>query len=96
MHTYSMSGAGAGGSTMTWRAAIAAACASMTAAAAWPSASARRPARLPVTEIPASSLTRRAAAANGTDAAARAVIFRSPGDMACPAMASWSSRGASP
>ena len=27
MHTYSMSGTGAGGSTMTWRAAIAAACA---------------------------------------------------------------------
>ena len=37
---------------MTWRAAIAAACASMTAAAAWPSASARRPARLPVSGDP--------------------------------------------
>ena len=34
--------------------------------------------------IPASSPTSPAAAANGTAAAARAVIFRSPGDMRLP------------
>ncbi len=86
----------AGGSRLSRRPSIAAAPASITAAAARPSASARRPARLPVRVIPASSLTRRAAAANGTAAAARAVIFRSPGDMPCPATPSSSSRGASP
>jgi hypothetical protein len=75
---------------------IAAACASITAAAAWPPASARRPARLPVSVIPASSLISVAAAANGTAAAARAVIFRSPGDIVCPATPSSPSRGAKP
>ncbi len=90
---YSLSGSGpSGGSRLSLPAATAAASASMTAAAARPSASARRPARLPVRVSPASSLTRRAAAANGTAAAARAVIFRSPGDMPCPATSSWSSR----
>jgi hypothetical protein len=54
---------------MTCRAVIAAACAPVTRAAAWPSASARRPARLPVRMIPASSPTSFAAAANGTAAA---------------------------
>ena len=94
---YSLPGSGpAGGSGMTWRAVIAAACASMLTAAAWPSASARRPARLPVSVSPASSPTSLAAAANGTAAAARAVIFRSPGDMPCPATPSCSSRGARP
>ena len=92
-----MSGSGpAGGSGEIFPEVIAAASASMTCAAAFPSASARRPARLPVKVIPASSPTSFAAAANGTAAAARAVIFRSPGDMPCPAIPSWASRGASP
>jgi hypothetical protein len=95
--TYSLSGARpAGSSGVTFAEATAAAPAAMTAAAAFPSASARRPARRPVRVIPASSPTRRAAARNGTAAAARAVIFRSPGGMPCPATPSWASRGASP
>ncbi len=97
MATYRMSGSGgAGGSGTSVRASTAAACASMTAAAACPSASARRPVRLPVRVIPASSLISRAAAANGTAAAARAHIFRSPADMPCPAIPRWTSRGAKP
>jgi hypothetical protein len=93
----SLSGSGpAGGRAASWPPAMAAACASITAAAALPSASARRPARLPVRVIPASSLIRRPAAANGTAAAARAVIFRSPGDIVCPAVPSCSSSGANP
>ena len=95
--TYSLPGSGsAAGSSASVPAMTAAAWASMTAAAAWPSASARRPARLPVKVIPASSPISRAAAANGTAAAARAVILRSPADMPCPAICSWPSRGASP
>ncbi|HUL26585.1 MAG TPA: hypothetical protein VLW44_12545 [Streptosporangiaceae bacterium] len=46
--------------------------------------------------IPASSPASLAAAANGSAAAARAAIFRSPGDMPCAAMPSRASRGASP
>jgi hypothetical protein len=51
---------------------------------------------LPVSLSPASSLISFAAAANGTSAAARAIILRSPGDMVHPATPSWASRGASP
>ena len=66
------------------RAVIAATRASITAAPV-PSASARRRARSPVSVIPASSPISFAAAVNSTAEAARAIIFRSPGDMACPA-----------
>lgn len=81
---------------MTWRAVIAAACAWTACAAAAPSAPARRPVRLPVSMIPASSPTSFAAAANGTAAAARSVILASPGDIVCPATPSSASRGAKP
>ena len=77
-------GGPAGGRGMTWRAAIAAAPASILAAAARPSASARRRARSAVSLIPASSPTSFAAAVNGTAAAARSVILASPGDIVCP------------
>jgi hypothetical protein len=94
---YSMSGSvPAGAIGMTWRAVIAAASASMTRAAAWPSASARRRARSPVSVIPASSPASAAAAANGRAAAARSVILASPGDMVSPATPSSASRGANP
>ena len=53
----------------------------MAALAAAPSASADRSIRLAVRAIPASSASSRAAFANGTAAAARAVIARSPGDI---------------
>src|SRR5258707_920980 len=80
-----MSGSGAaGGSGTTCLAAIAAACASITRAAAAPSASARRPARLPVSVIPASSPTRRAAGVDGTPAAAPSFI---PGRRGGPSLA---------
>ena len=49
-----------------------------------------------VTWTPASSYSSVLACANGTAAAARAVIFRRPGDTPCPAIPSWVSRGASP
>ena len=81
---------------MTCRAVIAAACASIAAAAAVPSASAWRPRRLPVSLIPASSPTRAAPGVNGTAAAARALILASPGDIVAPATPSSASRGARP
>ncbi|MGH3304881.1 MAG: hypothetical protein ACRDOK_25075, partial [Streptosporangiaceae bacterium] len=67
------------------RAVIAAASASMTAAAAWPSASARRRARSPVRVIPATSPASFAATANGSAAAARPVIAARSGDNGVPA-----------
>jgi hypothetical protein len=55
---------------------------------------ARGPTRRSLAFLPARGKTR--AAANGTAAAARAHIFRSPGDMPCPAICSRASRGAKP
>ena len=96
MAIYNMSGSGAGGRGISVRAVIAAACAPVAAAAAVPSASARRPRRLPVSVIPASSPASPAPGVNGTAAAARALIFASPGDIVSPATPSSPSRGAKP
>ncbi len=81
---------------MTVRAAIAAACSSIAAAAVAPSASAWRPRRRPVSLIPASSPASPAPGVNGTAAAARALIFASPGDIVSPATPSSASLGAKP
>jgi hypothetical protein len=76
-----LSGSGVdGGSTATRRRAMAVASGAMRSAAAVPSASAARSIRLVGNRIPASSVSRPAAVANGTTAAARAVIRRSPGN----------------
>ena len=92
-----MSGSGAGGGRgTTCREPIASACAAMAAAAAAPSASADRSIRLVVKVIPASSASRRPALANGTAAAARAVIARSPGDIEARPAPSSASLGAIP
>ena len=92
-----MSGSGAGGGRgTTCREQIASACAVMAAAAAAPPASADRSIRLAVSWMPASSASRPPALANGTAAAARAVIALSPGDIeACPTLSS-ASLGAIP
>jgi hypothetical protein len=77
-----MSGTGCGGgSGTTRRELIASARAAIAAVAAVPVASADRSTRLTVSSIPASSPSRPAALANGTVAAARAVILASPGDI---------------
>ena len=83
---YSLSARSAGGSGTSLRAAIAAARALITLAAA--AASALPPGRRPVSSIPASSPASPAPAVNGTAAAARAAILRSPDDIDSPAMPS--------
>jgi hypothetical protein len=75
---------------------IAAARAPMTAAAAAPSASACRSIRRALTWIPARSASSPLPLANGSAAAARAVIFASPRDIVSPASPSSVSLGASP
>ena len=91
-----MSGTTAGGSGLTRRSTIAVDSAAMRPAAAVPSFSAPRSIRLAGNRIPASSANRSATVANGTAAAARAVILRSPGDSDTPAAPSSSSRGTTP
>ena len=92
-----MSGSGAGGGRgITWREQIASVWAAMSAAAAVPSASADRSIRLVVRPMPASSDSRLVALANGTAAAARAVILASPGDIEARSTPSSASRGTTP
>src|SRR5262249_45611066 len=91
---YSMSGRGSGGGRgTTLREQIASACLPIAWAAATPAASADRSVRLTVSSTPASSASRPAAVANGTAAAARAVIFCSPGDSEACSMPSSPSGG---
>jgi hypothetical protein len=68
----------------------------MAALAVLPSASADRSIRLAVSWTPASSASSPAALANGTAAAARAAIARSPGDKEAPVTASSPSLGTTP
>jgi len=65
-------------------------------AAAAPSVSAERSIRLADNRIPDSSASRSAAVANGSAAAARAVIERRPGDSEASVTPRSSSRGAIP
>ena len=78
------------------RAVIAAACASIGRGGRRAVGLGAPPRRLPVSVIPASSPTSPAPGVNGTAAAARALIFASPGDIVSPATPSSPSRGAKP
>ena len=96
MAIYILSGRSAGGIGMTLRSRIAAARSAIAAAAAAPSASACRSIRRADTVTPARSASSPLPLANGSAAAARAVIFASPRDIVSPASPSSASLGASP
>ena len=81
---------------MTWRAAIAAAPASISGRSGAAVGLGAAPRPLGGQPDPASSPTSFAAAVNGTAAAARPVILARPGDIVAPATPSSASRGARP